>query len=67
MVLASTMRLSMSTWGVWVSRLRTRARAFSMLARTSLMMSTLVRVSTVTEPRSLSTSLTRPDISAAVA
>jgi hypothetical protein len=57
LVAASTMRASISTSGVWVSRLRTMPSARSSASCTSLTMSVLVRVSTVTEPRSLSASL----------
>ena len=57
-VLASTMRASMSTCGVSASRLRTRPSALIRFSSTSLTIRTLVRLSTVTVPRSERMSLT---------
>ena len=59
------MRLSMSTWGMGESRLRTSPSARTSASWTSLTMSTLVRSSVETVPRSVSTSLMRADISPA--
>jgi hypothetical protein len=57
LVAASTMRLSISTSGVWVSRLRTMPSARSSASCTSLTISVLVRASTETVPRSVRVSL----------
>ena len=58
-VLASTMRASMSTCGVCVSRWFTRSSASEMLSAMSVTMSWLVRASTDTWPRGDMTSLMR--------
>ena len=57
LVAASTMRLSISTSGVCVSRLRTMPSARSSASCTSFTMSVLVRLSTETVPRSVRVSL----------
>ena len=67
LVFASTMRLSIKTCGVMVSSFSTRARALPMLLPMSRTIRMLVRGSTATVPRSLSTSFTRGAISVAAA